>query len=160
MLGLAMVTRQDISMKSINLAPIVKSIMDDLRSAEPERNVELIIHSNLEAKGDEKLVYIALSNLLGNAWKYTGKVQNPLIEVGVKFREKHKTFFVRDNGVGFDMKYASKLFSPFQRLHPQKEFSGTGVGLAITARVIARHHGRIWAESSPGEGAIFFFELD
>jgi PAS domain S-box-containing protein len=160
MLDLSRVAQVEMAAQQIDLTDMAKSIVRELREAEPERAVEVIVHGNLKARGDPKLIHIALSNLIGNAWKYTSKAEDPRIEIGARPRTEHTTFFVRDNGVGFDMQYADKLFSAFQRLHGDTEFPGTGIGLAIAARVISRHHGRIWAESRPEQGATFFFELD
>ena len=160
MLALSRITRHEISLQEIDIESMAESIIDQLRKTEPHPGAEVFIHKNLIAMGDPSLIRIALTNLISNSWKYTSKVKNPRIEIGAKRRADHTTFFVRDNGVGFDPKNASKLFTPFQRLHSENEFPGTGIGLAIAARVISRHHGRIWAESSPGQGAIFFFELD
>ncbi|HEV3189764.1 MAG TPA: ATP-binding protein, partial [Polyangiaceae bacterium] len=111
----------------------------------------------LLAKADQALVQIVLENLLGNCWKFTGKVAAPKIEVGAA--PGGNTFFVRDNGAGFDPAYAAKLFAPFQRLHSDKEFPGTGIGLATVNRIVDRHGGRIWAEGAVGQGATFYFTL-
>lgn len=158
-LSLSQVTRKKLITREIDLTEISKSIMNDLRKTEPDHETEVIIHGNMKALGDPHLIRIVMTNLISNAWKYSKKVENPCIEIGMTKNNEHTTFFVRDNGVGFDMQYASNLFTPFQRLHEQADFPGTGVGLATVSRIINRHHGKIWAESSPGKGAIFYFEL-
>jgi light-regulated signal transduction histidine kinase (bacteriophytochrome) len=123
----------------------------------PQRQVGVEVHDGLLAHGDERLLRLVMENLLGNAWKFTSREAAAVIEVGKL--ASGNVFFVRDNGVGFDMAYAGKLFGAFQRLHTQAEFPGTGIGLATVSRVVARHQGRVWAESRPGEGTTFFFEL-
>ena len=115
---------------------------------------------NLVVEADRGLLRIALSNLLGNAWKFTSKRTDCRIELGLRSHETQKVYFVRDNGAGFDMRYADKLFGPFQRLHDGNEFPGTGIGLATVQRIIRRHGGRVWAESMVGQGATFYFSLD
>ena len=116
------------------------------------------LEDGLVARGDRRLLNVALVNLLGNAWKYTGRVGQARIEIGHAPGET-PTFFVRDNGAGFDMAHASRLFTPFARLHRPDEFEGTGIGLATVERIVSRHGGRIWAEAAPGRGATFFFTL-
>lgn len=160
MLSLSRVSRQDMAIQDIDLRQMAESIIEELRRNQPMPTAQVSIQENLRAKGDPGLVRMILTNLIGNAWKYSAKTPDPRIEIGSLHREAHTTFFVRDNGVGFDMQYASKLFSPFQRLHTSAEFAGTGIGLATAARAVSRHGGRIWAESSPGKGAVFYFELD
>jgi light-regulated signal transduction histidine kinase (bacteriophytochrome) len=118
--------------------------------------VDAQVQDGLAVQGDARLLRVALENLIGNAWKFTGGVEQPRIEVG---RTDEGAFFVRDNGVGFDMAYAGKLFTAFQRLHTEAEFAGTGIGLATVRRVITRHQGRVWVESAPGEGTTFYFTL-
>jgi light-regulated signal transduction histidine kinase (bacteriophytochrome) len=113
----------------------------------------------LTVSGDARLLKIALDNLLANAWKFTGRTAEPRIEFGAASSDRGPAFFVRDNGAGFDMAYASKLFGAFQRLHTSKEFPGTGIGLAIVQRIANRHGGRVWAEGAKGHGATFYFSL-
>lgn len=158
-LKLSKITMEKIDFKEVNLSKIVKSIVNDLKNLEPERNVEFFIEPDLIARADEGLIRVVLDNFIFNAWKYTGKKDKAIIEFGVTQYENKTTYFVRDNGAGFDMKYSDKLFIPFKRLHSQSEFEGTGVGLATVQRIINRHSGKVWAEGKPGEGAAFFFTL-
>jgi PAS domain S-box-containing protein len=160
LLNLSNVTASKIKLQSIDLSEIVKSISSHLKETQPEREVSFFIEEGLTAKGDSRLLKVAVENLLGNAWKYTSKSKGAKVEFGLMKTVGDKpTYFVRDNGCGFDMKMADRLFKPFQRLHGDEEFSGTGVGLATVHRIITRHGGRIWAESAVGKGTIFFFTL-
>ena len=156
LLKLSRVTRAELKVQRVDLGGLATEVVEALRKQEPERSVTLDIAPNLDAEADPKLLRIALDNLLGNAWKFTARRQAARIEVG---RENATTFFVRDNGAGFDMAYADKLFGAFQRLHDATEFPGTGIGLATVQRVIHKHGGRIWAESAPEAGATFRFTL-
>jgi signal transduction histidine kinase len=159
MLSLSKISRKDMIMQNVDLSALSMAIVDELKKSQPHRQVDISIQSNLVARGDEKLLKIALTNLLSNAWKYTSKVLRPRIEMGHYIKDSKTVFFIRDNGAGFPMEHLSKLFKPFQRLHSEKEFTGTGIGLAIVQRVISRHGGRIWAEGEAGIGATFFFTL-
>ncbi len=159
-LNLAKVSRQALNIQEINLTPMAESVITELRSSQPDRPIETAIRRTSPVEADGGLMYIALANLIGNAWKYTRKTQGPRIEFGSLYRDDMQLFYVRDNGPGFDMNYAEKLFRPFERLHTEKEFEGTGVGLATVARIIDRHGGRIWADSKIGKGATFYFTLD
>lgn len=159
MLKLAKVNRTEVILGEVDLSEMVNSIMDELRDAEPDRQVTVKVTSGLTAWCDSHLIKIALINLMNNAWKYTSKTGNASIEFGMRFHNGSPAFFVQDNGVGFDMAYADKLFGAFQRLHSAGEFSGTGVGLATVKRVISRHGGDIWAEAAPDKGATFYFTL-
>ncbi|OGP94084.1 MAG: hypothetical protein A2157_03615 [Deltaproteobacteria bacterium RBG_16_47_11] len=160
LLNLSKVTTGKIKFKSTNLSDLVKSIATQLKESQPERKVNFIIEEGLTTKGDSRLLRIVLENLLGNAWKYTNKCEQAMIEFGlIETLRDEPTYFVRDNGCGFDTSMSDKLFEPFQRLHPDEEYSGTGVGLATVHRIITRHGGRIWAESAGGKGATFFFTL-
>jgi signal transduction histidine kinase len=160
MLKLFKLSQHEMLPSAVDLTHMSRKILGILQSAEPQRSVEIAIAPDLHAWGDPGLISAALQNLLGNAWKYSGKKEYARIEVGTfEPQPGAKTFFVRDNGAGFDMRYASKLFAPFQRFHTDKEFSGTGVGLAVVNRIVHRHGGRLWAKSAPGEGATFFFTL-
>jgi PAS domain S-box-containing protein len=160
LLNLSKVTTSKIKLQSIDLTGLVKSIATQLRETQPKREVSFVIEGGLTAKGDSRLLRIALENLLGNAWKFTSKSKRAKIEFGLmKTIGGKPTYFVRDNGSGFDMSMADRLFMPFQRLHGDEEFSGTGIGLATVHRIITRHGGRMWAESAVGKGATFFFTL-
>jgi light-regulated signal transduction histidine kinase (bacteriophytochrome) len=159
LLNLSRVTRTQLQPKFINLSHIAEEIAESLQESQPDRQVTFSITPDLMVEGDPHLLHIVLGNLLSNAWKFTSKQQKPVIEFGQKAHVKERTFYVRDNGVGFDMAYADKLFGVFQRLHSISEFPGTGVGLATVQRIIAIHGGRIWAESAEGKGATFYFTL-
>jgi light-regulated signal transduction histidine kinase (bacteriophytochrome) len=134
-------------------------VLADLQRLEPQRRVEVVIAPDVFADADPQLTAIALDNLLGNAWKFTSRRAEARIELGVSSDAGELTYFVRDNGAGFDMAYRDKLFGVFQRLHTEVEFPGTGIGLATVARIAARHRGRIWAEGMVDEGATFYFTL-
>jgi PAS domain S-box-containing protein len=159
MLKLSRITHVELHHESIDLSKIVKSIADTLQQRNPERNVKMTIREGIIIKGDLNAMQIALTNLLENAWKFTGKQEQSFIEFGVTLTEGQKIFFIRDNGVGFDMTYVNKLFGAFQRLHSTDEFPGTGIGLATVKRIITRHGGQIWAEGEIDKGATFFFTL-
>lgn len=160
LLNLSKVTTGKIKFKSIDLSDLVKSIATQLKETQPERKVSFVIEEGLTAKGDSRLLKAVIENLLANAWKFTAKSKRAKIEFGLlKPIGEEPIYFVRDNGCGFDMSMAGDLFKPFQRLHTDEEFPGTGVGLASVRRIITRHGGRIWAESAAGKGATFFFTL-
>ena len=159
LLRLSRVMRLEYSPAPVDLSALAAEIFDDLRREHPTRTVEVVIRPGLTAIGDQQMLTIALRNLLDNAWKYTGKNPAARIEFDARAGEERPEYFVRDNGAGFDMAYAGRLFSPFQRLHSSEEFPGTGVGLATVARIVHRHHGEIRAESRPGAGATFSFTL-
>ncbi|HET9627378.1 MAG TPA: ATP-binding protein [Kofleriaceae bacterium] len=156
LLALSQIGRGELRLTTIDLAPIVCSIVAELRARTPGRRVEVQVADEMIAVCDPRLVTIALENLLANAWKFTGKQAHPMIIVG---REAPDVFFVRDNGVGFDMHHAEQLFEPFRRLHAATEFEGTGIGLAIVRRVVERHGGRVWAHGGVNEGATVRFTL-
>jgi light-regulated signal transduction histidine kinase (bacteriophytochrome) len=159
LLKLSRVTRSELTMEKLNLSDMAQKIISDLAKDEPKRKVKVIIAPNMPANGDKNLLGLALQNLLGNAWKYSSKMAEALIKMGTADRNGKLVYFIRDNGVGFDMAYAGKLFNPFQRLHHESEFAGTGIGLAIVQRIIRRHGGEIWVESKVGQGATFYFTL-
>lgn len=158
-LSLSRITRKELDISEVNLSEMVRSITDELLKISPERKVELIIQDGLLAKGDKGLLQAALGNLLENAFKFTSRIEKAKIEFGCSKADGKSICFVKDNGAGFDMKYADKLFSPFQRLHTVEEFPGTGIGLANVQKVIRRHGGNIWVESEKDRGAAFYFTL-
>jgi len=159
LLALSRVTRAVTESKPVNLSVLAEKILVDLQREHPERHLTFSVAKDLIVDGDPQLLRIALENLLGNSWKFTSKQEDALIEVGVQNETGQLTYFIRDNGAGFNMAYADKLFGAFQRLHRPSEYPGTGIGLATVQRIISRHGGRIWAESSVGNGATFFFTL-
>lgn len=159
LLSLSRVTRANVDRMPVDLSALAESIASDLQNEQPERRVQVSITPGLVVKGDARLLRIALTNLLSNAWKFTSNEAQPYIEFGAEEREGKTVFFVRDNGVGFDMDHASNLFGAFQRLHAHNEFPGTGIGLATVKRIIHKHGGEVWAESSQNQGATFYFSL-
>jgi PAS domain S-box-containing protein len=159
LLNLSLMMRTEIRREEINMSELAHTIGEELRKTQPERQVEFVIQEGALAQGDARLLREMLENLLGNAWKFTGKNPHSRIEFGVTQQEGQKVHFVRDNGAGFDMKYADRLFVPFQRLHSTDEFSGNGIGLTIVSRIINRHGGQIWAEAEVEKGATFYFTL-
>ncbi len=159
LLKLARVTRAEIRTEDVDLSGMAREIVADLQRTTPERQVEFEIAPGLKARGDTRLLRVALDNLLRNSWKYTAKQPAPRVEFRSADANGGRTFMVRDNGAGFDMKYADKLFGVFQRLHSAADFEGTGIGLATVRRIINRHGGRIWAEGAVDQGATFYFTL-
>lgn len=159
LLSLARITRGELRHERVELSALAQATLDRLRAAQPERHVEAVIADDLYAWGDSRLLGVALDNLLGNAWKFTRDQPAPRVELGATVVDGAPAFFVRDNGAGFDMAYAGKLFGVFQRLHAPDEFEGTGIGLATVQRIVRRHGGRIWATGAVGAGATFCFTL-
>ncbi|HYW38743.1 MAG TPA: PAS domain S-box protein [Terriglobales bacterium] len=159
MLRLARIARSEIVRDDVDISHLAQEIVAQLRSSEPSRRVAVDIAPNLKVSGDRHLLRAMLENLLGNAWKFTSKRSDARIEVGVTGCGSELAYFVRDNGAGFDVQYADKLFGVFQRLHSDREYPGTGVGLAAAQRVVSKHGGRIWAEAAVGQGATFYFVL-
>ncbi|GIJ48003.1 hypothetical protein Val02_48890 [Virgisporangium aliadipatigenens] len=159
LLNLSRATRVELVREQINLSDIAKEILAELAAADPGRAVTTVVADDLYACADPHLLRLAVQNLLANAWKFTAKATDPRIEVGRRHHDTGEIFFIRDNGAGFDMQYADKLFNAFQRLHAAAEFEGTGIGLAIVARVIRRHGGHIFADAEPDRGATFSFTL-
>ncbi len=158
LLQLSKIGRTTLNCEVVDLSAMATEISDTLHNEEPDCKIEFRIQPGIREKGDSRLLYIALTNLLQNAWKYTRNSDKPCIEFGIAHQDGKAVYFVRDNGVGFDMAYADKLFVAFQRLHGT-EFPGTGIGLATVRRIIHRHNGHAWAESKPGKGATFYFTL-
>jgi PAS domain S-box-containing protein len=159
LLRLSRVAQREFHRQPVDLSRLARRAASELQSAHRDRNVAVVIQDNLIVEGDENLLQIVLENLLGNAWKFTAKLAQAAIEVGSFEKDAQRIYFVRDNGAGFNMEYAHKLFGAFQRLHTASEFEGTGVGLAIVQRIINRHGGRIWAQSVVGQGTTFHFVL-
>ena len=159
LLDLSRISRTEPRRRRINLSQIARAVFAVLRAAEPDREVEFVVADDLAANADPRLVEIVLTNLLGNAWKFTGKRDRARIELGAQLDQRPAVYFVRDNGAGFDPAQAGKLFGVFQRLHTAGDFEGTGIGLATVQRIIHRHGGRIWAEAEVDRGATFYFTL-
>ena len=159
LLELSRVTRRELRRERVDLTALAQTIIDGLRRAHPERQVEVVIQDGLEAEGDRNLLSVVLDNLLGNAWKFTGKRTAARIELGCREEDGRGVHYVSDNGAGFDFRYVDKLFGVFQRLHSAHEFEGTGIGLATVQRIVRRHGGRVWAEGALDRGATFYFTL-
>jgi signal transduction histidine kinase len=159
MLLLSRITRDEMISRKVDLTALARSVVDELRAREPLRNVEFESNGALPANGDERLLRIALTNLLANAWKFTRSRDPAHVTFGGETRDGEEVFFVKDDGVGFDMRYAQKLFGAFQRLHNLSEFEGSGIGLATVQRIVHRHGGRVWAESELNKGTTFYFTL-
>jgi light-regulated signal transduction histidine kinase (bacteriophytochrome) len=157
LLQLSRITRADLERSDFDLTELAESVAAALKQENPDRDIEFRIQSGMKMNGDPKLIRVALENMLGNSVKFTSKLPAALIEFG--WDDQAQAWFVRDNGAGFDMEYAGRLFSAFHRLHGDKDFKGSGIGLATVARVIRRHHGSIWAESVVNKGATFWFAL-
>jgi signal transduction histidine kinase len=159
LLRLSRISRSKLKREHVNLALLAREVVHELRETDPSRNVVFAISDQLDAHADPVLMGVAITNLLENAWKYTGKQEEGLISFSREQIDHQTVFCVRDNGAGFEMEYASKLFTPFQRLHSARDFAGSGVGLACVARVVHKHGGRIWANAAVGQGASFFFTI-
>lgn len=159
LLAFSRLSRVDFDKTEIDMHELVSAVIDDLRKAYPERSIPIITTPLPPAWGNSAMIRQVLHNLLSNAFKFTRNTRDALIQLGSQPGNYENIFFVRDNGVGFEMRYADKLFGVFQRLHKKEEFEGTGVGLAIVQRVIHRHGGRVWADSAPRKGATFYFTL-
>jgi PAS domain S-box-containing protein len=159
LLGLARVGRSELRRRNVDLSRIATEVGAGLAELHDERGVELVVMDGAMASCDPGLLEIVIENLIGNAWKFTSKQKLGRVEFGFRDEGSARTFFVRDNGAGFDTAYAAKLFGAFQRLHSANEFEGTGIGLATVQRIVHRHGGRVWAESEPGLGATFYFTV-
>ncbi len=158
-LQLSRISRAEMHTEAVELSKLVRSIADTLQQSQSERQVEFAIEDGIVVQGDKRLLAIALENLLSNAWKFTANKPKGMIEFGITEYDKDIVYYVRDNGAGFDIKHAEKLFTPFQRLHSDEDYPGTGIGLSTVQRIIRRHSGNIWAEAEPGQGATFYFTL-
>jgi two-component system sensor histidine kinase/response regulator len=152
-------TSGEIHREQLDITHLAREIVDEVRAENPDRKVKVQVADAMRTSGDKRLLRILLSNLINNAWKFTGLKEVPKIEIGTEIVDGESRLFVRDNGVGFDMIYAHRLFGAFQRLHSQSDFPGAGIGLATARRIVNRHGGRIWAEGAVGEGATFYFVI-
>ena len=160
LLQLSRITRSQMRREPVDLSALAQAVVSEHRQAEPERLVEVVIQEGVEAYGDSRLLRVALENLIGNAWKYTSRHPSARIEFGARNQDDGRlTYFVADDGAGFDLNYAEKLFGAFQRLHAQSQFKGTGIGLVTVKRIINRHGGRVWADAAVERGATFYFTL-
>lgn len=159
LLEFSRMSHDELRREPVNLSELAGAIAAELRSTQPERRVDFVIGENIVVSGDSALLRIVMENLLGNAWKYTGYREDAVIEFGLTEERGKAACFVRDNGAGFDMAHAAKLFVPFQRLPCTEKFEGHGIGLATVLQIVLRHGGKVWAEGEPGKGATFFFTL-
>lgn len=161
LLSISRITGSEMKTEQVAISSLAASVVAELKKSEPERKVEIAVQEGLRAKGDPVLLRAVLENLIQNSWKFTRRTPEPKIEFGEAGTDGGRIiFYVRDNGVGFDMKYADRLFRPFQRLHSEEEFPGTGIGLATVQRIIQKHGGRVWTEARVGKGATFYFTLN
>jgi light-regulated signal transduction histidine kinase (bacteriophytochrome) len=159
LLALSRVSRHDLTQVEVDLSALAVEIARSLSERDPKRLVEFVVTPGLRARGDEDLLRLALENLLGNSWKFSANKESSRIELGVQDSDDDPVYFVRDDGAGFDMSFAGKLFTPFQRLHSPRDFAGMGIGLATVQRIIQRHGGNVWGEGKEGDGATFYFTL-
>jgi signal transduction histidine kinase len=160
MLQLSRITRAQMETAPVDLTAVAAAVVRRLEESHPGRRIEFVIPAGVAGRGDARLLEIALTNLLGNSVKFTGPREVARIEFGAVEIDGERAYFVRDNGVGFDMASAGKLFGAFQRLHKASQFPGTGIGLATVQRIVHRHGGRVWAHAERGNGATFYFTLD
>jgi light-regulated signal transduction histidine kinase (bacteriophytochrome) len=159
LLALSRIARHELRPELLDISALAHQTLEGLKHQEPQRAVNITIQPDLHAQGDRRMVSDLLGHVLGNAWKFTARTPDARIEVGTTRDGAAAALFVRDNGAGFDMAYAPKLFKPFQRLHPPSEFEGAGIGLASAARIVSRHGGKIWVQATPSAGAVFYFTL-
>lgn len=159
LLNLSRITRTEMKRERLDLSALARKIADTKMKAQPQREVEFVIEDDLFVEGDDRLLSVVLENLLENAWKFTGKCKSARIELGTMMLEGRLAYFIRDNGTGFDMEYAGKLFQPFQRVHAMDELLGTGIGLATVKHIIERHGGRVWIEGEVWNGTTVYFTL-
>lgn len=160
LLQLSRVSRSEVQREKVDLSQLSKLVFDELKAGDPSSTAQFANQANIQANADPRLMRIAMENLIGNAIKYSSRTELPQIEFGSDERNGQTVYFVRDNGAGFDMQYVDRLFTAFQRLHGDRDFKGSGIGLATVSRIIRRHHGKIWAESELGKGATFYFTLE
>jgi len=160
LLSFSRAARTELRPEQVDLSMMVRSVADELEARDPGRRVEFAITAGVRVTGDASLLRVMLANLLENAWKFTRKIEHPKIEFGIEQQGGGQVYFVKDDGAGFDSAYAHKLFRPFERLHPNVEFEGTGIGLATVQRIAERHGGKVWALSTVNSGATFYFTLD
>jgi|HubBroStandDraft_5_1064220.scaffolds.fasta_scaffold00467_4 signal transduction histidine kinase len=159
LLQLSRVTRSDVQRELVDLSHLATLVFRELQTGDPEREINWVAQPGVIAEADPRLMRIAFENLIGNAWKFTARTPNATVMFGSGPQNGKTVYFLRDTGAGFDMNYVDRLFTAFQRLHGEREFTGSGIGLATVSRIIRRHHGSIWAEGEPGKGATFFFTL-
>jgi signal transduction histidine kinase len=159
LLALSRITRRDMDRKTVDLSELAEEALRHCRETDPNRKVATRVTEQLTATGDRQLLQIAVGNFIENAWKFTKHAEQPRIEVGVRNEHEQPVYYVRDNGAGFDMRYADKLFGAFHRLHGEREYEGAGIGLAMAHRAILRHRGSVWAEAEPDRGATFYFTV-
>jgi signal transduction histidine kinase len=159
LLQLSRVARSDVQRERVDLSHLATLVFREIHAGDPEREVNWIAQPGVMSEADPRLMRIAFENLIGNAWKFTARTPNATVTFGSSPQDGKTVYFLRDNGAGFDMTYVDRLFTAFQRLHGEREFKGSGIGLATVSRIIRRHHGSIWAEGEPGKGATFFFTL-
>lgn len=160
LLQLSRVTRSEVQRERVDLSQMARLIFDELQAGDPSREVQFVAQPGVLALADQRLMRIAFENLIGNAWKYSARKPEARIEFGSDLKDERTVYFIRDNGAGFDMQYVDRLFTAFQRLHGDRDFKGSGIGLATVSRIIRRHHGTIWAEGEPEKGATFYFTLE
>jgi PAS domain S-box-containing protein len=159
LLNMARLTAGEVQENVVDMSALAQVIIHELRKQEPYRQADILIAEKMRVRGDATMLQVMLQNLLSNAWKFTSKREKTTIEFGVEARDLRNIYFIRDNGAGFDMQFAERIFMPFKRFHANSEFPGVGIGLATADRIIKRHNGRIWAESEPGKGTVFYFSL-
>jgi light-regulated signal transduction histidine kinase (bacteriophytochrome) len=159
LLALSSLSRGDLLHEEVDLAHLARSVVGQLSEQKSGRDVEVRIESPLPVIGDPRLLHQVMANLVGNAWKFTSRTRQARIDIGALWRKRGAAFYVRDNGAGFDLAHASRLFQAFHRMHTSSEFEGNGIGLAIVQKIVLRHGGLVWAESEPGNGATFYFTL-
>lgn len=159
LLSLSRVTRSDLQRERVDLSQLATMVFREIQATDPEREINWIAQPGVMAEADPRLMRIAFENLIGNAWKFTARAPDATVTFGSGRQDGKTVYFLRDTGAGFDMQYVDRLFTAFQRLHGEREFKGSGIGLATVSRIIRRHHGSIWAEGEPGKGATFFFTL-